>query len=173
MRELNYLSMMQSLFRMAREYKLPVAFHTGFQAGNGNYINNADPSLLTNLFLEFPDINFVLYHGSYPYGGILATLAKSFRNVYLDMNWTYALSPTYTERYLSEWLETVPVSKIMAFGGDQRCAENTYGQLIIAKKIISEVLIKKVREGYLSENEAKSIAGSILHDNAVKFYNLK
>jgi hypothetical protein len=89
------------------------------------------------------------------------------------MNWTYAISPTYSERYLSEWLETVPASKIMAFGGDQRCVENTYGQLVIAKKIISEVLIKKVRDGYLSEDEAKVVARMILHDNAVEFYNLK
>jgi predicted TIM-barrel fold metal-dependent hydrolase len=161
------------LLEMAREYNLPVAFHTGFQAGSGNYISNADPTLLTNLFLEFPDINFVLYHGSYPYGGTLSTLAKSFKNVFLDMNWTYAISPTYTERYLSEWLETVPASKIMAFGGDQRCVENTYGQLVFAKRIISDVLINKIRDGYLSEGEAKTIARMILHDNAVKFYNLK
>jgi hypothetical protein len=165
--------MLYQLLEMARQYKLPVAFHTGLQAGNGNIIENSDPGLLDNLFQDYHDVNFVLYHGSYPFGGILSTLAKSYKNVYLDMNWTYAISPTYSERYLSEWLETVPASKIMAFGGDQRCVENTYGQLVIAKKIISEVLIKKVRDGYLSEDEAKVVARMILHDNAVEFYNLK
>jgi predicted TIM-barrel fold metal-dependent hydrolase len=164
--------LLYQLLEMARQYHLPVAFHTGLQAGKGNYIENSDPSLLTNLFLDFPDINFVLYHGSYPYGGIVSALAKNFRNVYLDMNWTYAISPSYSERYLSEWLESVPAYKIMAFGGDQRCVENTYGQLVLAKKIISDVLIKKVTEGYLTEKEAETIAKMILHDNAVRFYNL-
>jgi hypothetical protein len=50
--------------------------------------------------------------------------------------------------------------------------ENTYGQLVLAKKIISDVLIKKVTEGYLTEKEAETIAKMILHDNAVRFYNL-
>jgi predicted TIM-barrel fold metal-dependent hydrolase len=165
--------MLFKLLDMANEHKLPVAFHTGLQAGSGNVIGNSDPALLTNLFFKYPEVKFVLYHGSYPFGGTLSGLAKTFRNVYLDMNWTYAISPSYAERYLNELLETVPVSKIMAFGGDQRCVENTYGQLIIAKKVITGVLVNKVKDGYLSEYEARSIAKMILHDNGIEFYNLK
>jgi hypothetical protein len=88
------------------------------------------------------------------------------------MNWTYSISQEYAERYLTEWLESVPVSKIMAFGGDQRCVENTYGNLLIAKRVVSNVLIKKVREGYMSESEVKTIARMILHDNGALFYGL-
>jgi hypothetical protein len=164
--------MLFQLLDLAQKDKIPVAFHTGLQAGNGNIISDSDPSLLANLFLEYPEINFVLFHGSYPFGGELSTLAKNFSNVYIDMNWSYSISPTYSERYLTEWLETVPASKIMAFGGDQKCVENTYGELIIAKKVISGVLINKVREGYLSEAEAKTVAKMILYDNAVRFYGL-
>jgi Predicted metal-dependent hydrolase of the TIM-barrel fold len=165
--------MLHQLLNLAEKYKIPVAFHTGLQAGGGNIIDNSDPRLLVNLFFQYPDINFVLFHGSYPFGGELTTLARNFKNVYIDMNWTYAISPAYADRYLGEWLEAVPASKIMAFGGDQRCVENTYGNLIIAKQIISDVLTDKVRNGYLSESEAKTIARMILHDNGVKFYNLK
>jgi predicted TIM-barrel fold metal-dependent hydrolase len=164
--------MLHQLLEFARQYKLPVAFHTGMQAGSGNVLINSDPVLLTNLFFEFPDIKFVLYHGSYPFGGTLSVLVKTFRNVYLDMNWTYSVSPAYAERFLSEWLDTAPVSKIMAFGGDQRCVENTYGELIIAKKVISDVLIDKVKNGYLTESEAKTVGKMILRDNGVEFYNL-
>ncbi|MCJ7447666.1 MAG: amidohydrolase [Bacteroidales bacterium] len=164
--------MFYQLLDLAGKYKLPVAIHTGLQAGGGNIIGNSNPALLANVFTEYPDINFTLYHGSYPFGGELSTLAKNFKNVFIDMNWAFAISPTYSERYLNEWLETVPASKIMAFGGDYRCVENIYGELIIAKQIISNVLISKVRDGYLSESEAKTVAKMILHDNAVKFYNL-
>lgn len=164
--------MLHQLLLMAKDHHLPVAFHTGLQAGNGNILANSDPELLTNLFFEYPEINFVLYHSSYPFGGTLSAIVKNFKNVSLDMNWTYSISPSYSERYLNEWLETVPASKIMAFGGDQRSVENTYGELEFAKKVISNVLINKVRDGYFTEAEAKRIASMILHDNAVKFYNL-
>ncbi len=165
--------MMYRLLDIAGEYNIPVAFHTGLQAGKGNFLYNSDPLLLTNLFKDFPDVNFVLYHGSYPYGGQLAALAKTFRNVYIDMNWMYSISPSYSERYLHEWLETVPVNKLMAFGGDCMAVENVYSELRLAKSIIAKVLISKVREGYIGEDEAKLIAKMMLHDNAVQFYKLK
>ncbi len=164
--------LMFRLLDLARKYNLPVAFHTGFLAGHNNSIENTDPALLTNLFLAYRDVRFVLYHGSYPFGANASLLAKNNPNVYIDMNWIYAISPTYAARYLNEWLEMVPVSKIFAFGGDQRIVENTYGQIVIAKHVISDVLVEKVRAGYLSESEAKRIAKMILHDNAVEFYNL-
>ena len=75
--------------------------------------------------------------------------------------------------FRSEWLETVPVSKIMAFGGDAMVPENIYSELLVAKKIISTVLSNKVRDGYITEKEAMIIAKMILRDNAVKLYNLR
>jgi uncharacterized protein len=165
--------MLRKLIEMAGRYHLPVTFHTGLQAGQGNIIENSNPALLANLFLDYPDIKFILYHGSYPFGGILSTLAKNFPNVYLDMSWVYSISPSYAKSFLNEWLETVPVSKIMAFGGDQRCVENTYGQLMIAKHVISEVLSDRIFEGYITEYEAKKIARMILHDNGIQIYNLE
>ncbi|HOK26394.1 MAG TPA: amidohydrolase family protein, partial [Bacteroidales bacterium] len=104
--------MFHQLMEMAKQHGVPVIFHTGLQAGQGNDIRNSNPVLLANLFHEYPDVRFVLFHGSYPYGGELATLAKTYSNVYIDMNWTYAISPSYAKRYLSEWLETIPASKI-------------------------------------------------------------
>lgn len=164
--------MLYQLIKMAGQYNIPVAFHTGLQSGTGNIIHNSDPTLLAGLFKAFPDVKFVMYHGSYPFGGELSTLAKTYKNVYIDMNWTYSISPSYSERYLNEWLEAVPVSKLIAFGGDCMVPESVYSELYTARRIISNVLCNKVRDGYLSESEAKTIAGMILHDNAAKLYNL-
>jgi len=161
------------LLDLARKYNMPVAFHTGLMSGSRNSIRYADPTLLNNVFQKYPDVNFVLFHGSYPYGGDLATIVKNFNNVYMDLNWIYAISPSYSERYLNEWIETVPAIKIMAFGGDYSCCENTYGELIIAKQLITRVLTNKVREGYFSEEEALKVAKMILYDSAVRFYKLK
>jgi predicted TIM-barrel fold metal-dependent hydrolase len=113
-----------------------------------------------------------LFHGSYPYGGELSAIAKAFGNVYLDLTWVYVLSPSFSQRYLHEWLETIPASKITGFGGDYGNVENAYGHLLFAKQIISRVLIDKVKDGYFSEEEAKKIARMLLHDNAIKIYKL-
>jgi uncharacterized protein len=164
--------MMHRVIENARKNTLPMVFHTGLLAGGKNNIENTNPTHMVNLFVQYPDVNFVLFHGSYPFGGQLAALAKNFRNVYIDMCWLYVISPSYSERYLHEWIETVPASKIMAFGGDYNNIENVYGHLLFAKQIITRVLTSKVKDGYFSESEAKKIALMILHDNAVKFYKL-
>ena len=157
---------------LARKYNKPIQIHTGLQAGDGNYIENSNPALLTNLFLKYRDVKFILFHGSYPYGGELATLAKNFQNVYIDLCWLYIISPSYSERYLHEWLETVPANKIMAFGGDYHNIENVYGHLLFAKEIVANVLIEKVKDGYFSEEEAVKFAKMMFYDNAVELFKL-
>ena len=155
----------------AKLYNVPVQIHTGFQQ-YGNTISNANPTHLINLFKEYPGVKFVLFHGSYPYGGELSAIAKAFGNVYLDLTWVYVLSPSFSVRYLHEWLETIPASKITAYGGDYGNVENAYGHLLFAKQIVSRVLIDKVKDGYFSESEGKKIAQMMLHDNAVQIYKL-
>ena len=164
--------MFHKLMELAGKYHKPVAIHTGLLSGNGNNIRNSDPALLSNIFLKYNRVNFVLFHGSYPFGGELSAIVKNFPNVYIDMNWVYAISPSYSKRYLSEWLETVPVSKIMAFGGDYNIVENIYAEYFLAKQVISEVLAEKVMNGYFTSGEALKVARMILHDNAAGFYGL-
>jgi predicted TIM-barrel fold metal-dependent hydrolase len=163
--------MFHRLLDLARDNKLPVQIHTGLHI-NKNIIENSNPTHLVNLFFEYPDVKFILLHGGYPYGGELSALAKTFQNVYIDMCWLYVISPSYSERYLHEWLETVPASKIMGFGGDYLNVENAYAHLLMGKQVITKVLTDKVKDGYFSESEAKEIAQMILHDNAVIVFNL-
>lgn len=164
--------MMHRVLDLARDNKLPVMIHTGLHTGNGNLIENSKPTHLVNLIMEYPTVNFVLMHGSYPYGAELTTIAKYFPNAYIDMCWMYVISPSYSERFLHEWIETVPASKIMGFGGDYLNIENAYSHLLMGKQVVARVLIDKVKDGYLSESEAKNIARMMLHDNAVKLFNL-
>ena len=164
---------MHRVLDLADEFDLPVQVHIGLQAGNGNTITNSKPTHLHNLFMEYPDVDFILFHGGYPYGGELATLAKNFPNVYIDMCWTYVISPSYSERYLHEWIETVPANKIMAFGGDYSLVEAVYAHSVMARQTVSKVLIEKVRTGYLSESEAIHIANLILRENALQMFHIK
>ncbi len=165
--------MMHRMLDLADKYNTPIQIHTGLQAGDGNYIENSNPTHLANLFLKYRNVQFILFHGAYPFGSELASLAKNFRNVYIDLCWLYIISPSYSERYLHEWLETVPANKIMGFGGDYHNVENVYGHLLFAKEILGNVLIEKVESGYFSEKEALKVASMILHDNAVNLFQLK
>ena len=161
------------LLSLCEKYKLPVQIHTGLQTGSGNEITNANPAGLARAFFKFPGVKFCLLHAGYPYGGEMATLAKNFPNVYIDMAWSALISPSYTRRYLQEFIETVPVNKIMAFGGDSQTVEGTYGASILARETVTATLVKMIQEGYLSEVEALDVSGKILHENAIKVYNIK
>ena len=163
---------MHQIIQLADKHNLPIQIHTGLHAGNGNIIGNSNPTHLTNLFFQYPNVKFILFHSSYPFGGELSTLAKNFPNVYIDMCWSAIISPSYSVRYLSEWLETVPNNKIMAFGGDITFVEGTYAHSIMAREIVVTVLTQKVKDGFYSEKEAFYIANRILRENAIDIFKL-
>lgn len=165
--------MMHEVLRRCAEYELPIQIHTGIQAGNGNWLANSNPLHLTNLLLEYGDVRFDLFHGSYPFTGELAVLAKNFPNVYLNACWLSFVCPGENKRALHEWLETVPGSKILAWGGDCRRVEGTFGSLLLAKTLIAEVLAEKVGAGYFGLDVALDLAHKMLRDNAVELFGLQ
>ena len=70
--------MMHYILRLANRRGLTYQFHTGLHAGNGNHIGNSNPELLTNLFLDYPDVTFDVFHIGYPYQMTVSALAKMF-----------------------------------------------------------------------------------------------
>ncbi len=164
--------MMHQVIRAAIEAELPLQIHTGLQEGNLNIIANADPTHLVNLFIEYPEAKFDLFHGGYPYIHEWATLAKYFANVYADLAWVYIISPQIGRLLLHELIETVPGSKIMAFGGDAQTVEMAYGHSRMARQVVTHVLSEKVAEGYMTEDEAISLARRMLSENPRQLFKL-
>jgi hypothetical protein len=162
--------LMYSLAQKCSWHDIPFQMHTGMLEGNSNYIRNANPALLTDLIMANPETRFDLFHGGYPYGGEMAALAKMFPNVYLDMCWTHIISQTYSVHYLMEWLDTVPVCKILGFGGDYCFVEGTYGHLRIAQENIAKALAYKVDDGVMDIKDAKRYAAMMLSENAEGLY---
>ena len=163
------------LLENAERQNLPIQIHTGVLAGTGHsmVIENTKATLLTNLFVKFPKLKFVIFHGSYPYMPELGVLAKTHPNVYIDMSWMYVISPEASKKALEEWLLTVPANKIMAFGGDYgQTVESTYAHAKVARKVVTEVLTEMINKEYLTEQEALYIARRILRENALEVYNL-
>lgn len=165
--------MMHAVAERAGRHDLTVQVHTGIQAGPGNDVGRSDPMLLLPLIQAHPETRFALFHGSFPYMHELGVLAKNYRNVYIDMCWMYVLSPTDSRDWLARWLETVPVNKILGFGGDYLFPEGSYAHGLIARRVVAEALCRKVEEGYLSLDEALWAGRRILRENAIELFRLQ
>ncbi len=160
------------LVARAEAVGLPLAIHTGLQAGNFHRIENANPLHLQSLLEEFPRARFDLYHGGMPWVREIAVLAKQFPGVYLNMAWMHIIDPAQARSALSEWLDIVPNTKIFGFGGDYAVVEKVYGHLVIARQNIARVLADKVEEGAYSRAEASMLVRRLMFENPNEFYRL-
>jgi uncharacterized protein len=161
------------LLKLADERGLTFQFHTGLQEGNGNIIYNANPALLSNLFLEYGNVKFDIFHMGYPYTMELSNLAKNFRNVFVDMCWGHIISPEAARRALVEWLDAVPANKISAFGGDYCFIDGVYGHQRIARENVAKALAQKVADGSFDLDRAKEIARWVFVDNPTRLFGLE
>lgn len=165
--------MMHFLCRWANKRHIPFQIHTGLQEGNANIISYSDPTLLTNLFMQYKDVNFDIFHIGYPYQHTLSALAKVFPNVYIDMCWAHIISPTACANSLVEWADSVPLNKINAFGGDYCFIDGVSGHQHMARMNISRALAIKVEEGLFDVEEAKRIGKMMFYDTPKKLFRLK
>ena len=162
--------MFHQVIRQAEAHDLPVQIHTGLLAGNGGFITNTRPTLLTNLLFLYPRVKFDLLHMGYPYQDECCTLAKCFPNVYLDLCWVHIISPRMARAALHEFLETIPSNKIFGFGGDYRYPELSYAHAQMARGNVAQVLAEKVEAHELTETEALELGRKLLHDNGAAFF---
>ena len=158
------------VLQLAESHHLPVQVHTGLQAGNGNTLANSQPQLLNNLFLRYPKLNFDLFHLGWPWVSETAALAKMFPNVHVDFCWAHVVAPAAARAALHLLLETVPVNKILGFGGDYRHVELSYAHSMMARSNIARVLAEKVADGFCTEREALDLARLLLADNAARLF---
>jgi len=149
-----------------RELGLPVQFHTGLARVEGS-----NPMNLVNIIRKYNDVNFVLFHGGYPWIREFAILGFTFPNVHLDLCWLSMISPSACSALLRELIELGLSSKIM-WGGDCWVAEGTYGALKTFKRILAETLEVLIKKEYLTLEESLEIAFRILKDNPAKLFKL-
>ncbi len=164
--------MMHYIMEYVNERELTVQIHTGLQEGNGNHLSNSDPTRLTNLFLQYPQVRFVIFHMAFPYQDILGCLAKMFPNVFIDMSWAHMISPRAAVKAVTDWFDLVPWNKISAFVGDYSFIDGTAGHLHLAKTNISTALAQLVEEDQLDLEEAERIGKAMFFDSPRQLYPL-
>ena len=102
----------------------------------------------------------------------LGTLAKNHPNVYIESGWLAYIAPAVYRRAMGEWLDSVPMNKILAFGADCLCVEQTYGALLLTRRLLAQTLSEKIAHDGWTARLAEEVARRVLRQNAVDLYHL-
>ncbi|MCM8756855.1 MAG: amidohydrolase family protein [Candidatus Omnitrophica bacterium] len=160
---------------IAAESGVPVAVHTGAPWTNWLDYRQWEPTGLIPLFCSFPETRFDLYHAGLPYIDQASLLAKTFPNVWHNLTWTHIISPEMAQRCMANWLDIVPINKVLGFGGDymNETVVLTYGHLRIARENISRVLASRMKKNLIGKDEAREIIRLWFSENPRELYRLK
>ncbi len=155
------------LCRLAAAQDIPVQMHLGT-----GIIRSSHPLGVAGLIERHPRTRFLLMHLAYPWSRDLLGMAFVYRNIWLDLTWSFLLSPSHFKLALHEAIEVLPNESRMMLGGDNWHVEETYGAMQTARRLIAEVLAEKLAGGYFSRATAERLARRMLHDNAHEFFKL-
>ncbi len=160
---------LDEMVKVATDLDLVVAVHTGYW---GDF-RKVDPLNIIPLVQRHPRTRFDVYHLGYPWPRQALLLGKRFANVWLNFCWVHAISPRCATAMLEEALDTVPVNKILAFGGDiGHPVEHVYGALVLARRNVARALAGRVGESEMTEAEALEVARKWFYQNPKELYRL-
>lgn len=163
-----YYYILDKSIEMAIKQDFVIAVHTGYW---GDF-RNLSPLHLIPFLEKYPEGKFDIYHFGYPWIRETIMLGKGFSNVWLNFCWLHIISQKAAKEAIDEVIETVPRNKIIGFGGDYitEAVEKVYGHLKMAKEDMVDVLSKKVKEGYLKIDDAKSLIREWFYQNPYSLY---
>jgi len=158
---------------IAADLGLVIAVHTGIIWNNWNDFYDRHPRHMIPILQKHRNTRFDIYHAGIPWVRVVAVMGKTFPNMWLNLCWCHIISPEMTCSALDEWLDLVPVIKILGFGGDYAVpVEKVYGHLKMAREDIARVLARRIERGLLDMDEAQHIATLWLRDNPARLYGL-
>lgn len=109
------------IYEVIAEYNLPAIFHTGhsgigtgMKGGGGVKLKYGQPMLVDEIAADFPEINFILAHPSWPWTDESLSMALHKANVYIDLS---GWSPKYFPEQIIRYANTQLKDK-MLFGSD-------------------------------------------------------
>ena len=155
------------LCALAAKHDIPMQMHLGTAIIRGSHPLNA-----AALIERHPRTRFLLMHLAYPWSRELLAMAFVYRNVWIDLTWSWLLSPSHFKLAFHEAIEILPDESRMMLGGDNWHVEETYGAMKSARRLIGEALEEKVAAEYFTVADAERLAEKIFRNNALNFFNL-
>ena len=157
---------------VARERSIWIHVHTG--VGDPDIVyERANPARLYPLLHSerFRGNRVVLVHGGWPWVAEAGAMVAILPNVYLDVSEGALFGMPYARQRLMEALEACPYSKIL-YGADGSIPEALWIAARRFKQVLAQVFEELTQDGFCSPAEARRAAAMILHDNAVRLYEL-
>ena len=106
---------------MVNHYKMPAIFHTGhsgigsgMRCGGGLRLQYSNPMLLEDVAIDFPDMQIVMAHPSWPWQDEALSVAMHKPNVWIDLS---GWSPKYFPKQLIQYANTLLKDRVL-FGSD-------------------------------------------------------
>jgi uncharacterized protein len=116
-----YERMAWPLYEVIAEHRLPAIFHSGhsgigsgMRAGGGLRLENSNPMHLDDVAIDFPDMQIVVAHPSWPWQDEALSLCLHKPNVWIDLS---GWSPKYFPPQLIQYANTLLKDRIL-FGSD-------------------------------------------------------
>lgn len=109
------------IYEVIAEYGMPAIFHTGhsgigsgMRGGGGLRVQNSNPMLLEDVAIDFPDMQIVMAHPSWPWQDEALSLCLHKPNMWIDLS---GWSPLYFPPQLVKYANTLLKDR-MLFGSD-------------------------------------------------------
>lgn len=161
-------------FTEAARQELPVQFHTGYGDTDADMLL-ANPLHLRAVLEHRPyrSVPVVLLHECYPYTRQGGYLAAVYEQVYLDLSYgipflSYGEMAAFTRAALG----VAPITKLLYSSDAVGIPELHWISARDGRRILGQVLGESVSYGELTVTEAETAARAVLHDNAVRLYQL-
>ncbi|KAE8315560.1 hypothetical protein BDV41DRAFT_530360 [Aspergillus transmontanensis] len=150
----------------------PLQLHTGL-GDNDIDLVLANPAHLQSLIAQYPEVDFVLLHSSYPYTREAGYLACVYPNVYLDLGEVFPMvSRDAQESILRESLDIVPTTRLLWSTDGHFFPETFYLANKQFRDVMEKVFVDYVHHGDFTVDQAKQAAADILFHNSNRAYSL-
>lgn len=128
---------MYPLYEICRTYQLPVLLHTGPTSPSLSF-DKANPYLIDQAAMDFPDVNFILAHGGVNFVEEAILMSKYRPNVYLDISgFVQSRHPQGWKQHLAELFQLGMSHKII-FGTDWPVFGGREGMAFLFNEIFGE-----------------------------------
>jgi len=116
-----YDKMAWPIYEVIAEYRMPAIFHSGhsgigsgMRAGGGLRLENSNPMHLDDVAIDFPDMQIIIAHPSWPWQDEALSLCLHKPNVWIDLS---GWSPKYFPPQLVQYANTLLKDRVL-FGSD-------------------------------------------------------
>jgi predicted TIM-barrel fold metal-dependent hydrolase len=112
-----YDKMAWPIYEVINEYALPAVFHTGhsgigsgMRCGGGLRLEYSNPMHLDDVAIDFPDMQIVMAHPSFPWQDEALSVATHKPNVWIDLS---GWSPKYFPKQLVQYANTLLKDRVL------------------------------------------------------------